>query len=84
MGALLTFAFSPLGRWVVIGLAGLAVAGGLYLKIYSDGAASERAKQARESLNNLRNRTETNATVEKLPPTDIDNELNRWMLPDDR
>jgi hypothetical protein len=33
MGALLTFAFSPLGRWVVIGIAGLAVAGGLYLKI---------------------------------------------------
>jgi hypothetical protein len=84
MGALLGFAFSPLGRWVVGGLALLVVAGGLYLKIYSDGAASERARQARESLNNLRNRTETNATVEKLPTPDLDNELNRWMLPDDR
>jgi hypothetical protein len=82
MGSLLGFAFSPLGRWVVIGLAALAVAGGLYFKIYSDGAASERARQARESLNNLKNRAETNATIEKLPTPDVDRELNRWMLPD--
>ena len=84
MGALLGFAFSPLGRWFVGGLALLVVAGGLYFKIYSDGAASEKARQDRESLNNLRNRAETNDTVEKLPTPDLDGELDRWMLPDDR
>jgi hypothetical protein len=82
MGALLTFAFSPLGRWVVIGIAGLAVAGGLYLKIYSDGAASERAKQDRKSLESLRDRNRTDETIDRMPTSDLDRELGRWMRPD--
>ena len=75
---------TTLGRYVAIGLAGALVAGGLYWKIFSDGANSEKAKQERESLNNLRNRTETNETVDKLPAPDLDSELNRWVLPDER
>lgn len=79
---LVAFGSSGVGRWLFIGLAGLALVGGLYLKIYSDGAASVKAKQDRESLNNLRNRTETNETVNRLPGSDLDSELGRWMLPD--
>ena len=76
---MLAFAFSPLGRWIVGGLALLVVAGGLYFKIYSDGAASERAKQARETLENLRDRNRTDETVNKLPAPDLDRELGRWV-----
>jgi hypothetical protein len=82
MGALVSFAFSPLGRWVVIGIAAVALAGGLYLKIFTDGAASEKAKQDRETLNNLRDRNKTNETVDKLPIPDLDRELGRWVQPD--
>ena len=79
---MLAFAFSPLGRWVVGALAILAVVGGVYLKGRLAGVASEKAKQAQETLNNLRDRNKTDETVNKLPAPDLDRELGRWMLPD--
>jgi hypothetical protein len=79
---MLALLFSPLGRLLLGGLALLAVVGGLYLKVYSDGAASERAKQERATLENLRDRIKTDEKVDKLPAPDLDNELSRWMLPD--
>jgi hypothetical protein len=82
MGALLGFAFSPLGRWFVMGFAVLALVGGVYLKGRFAGVASEKAKQAEETLNNLLDRNRTDETVNKLPTPDLDRELNRWMLPD--
>ena len=81
MGALIGFAFSPLGRWVVMGFAVLALVGGVYLKGWVARGAHEKAKQAEETLKNLRDRNQTDETVNKLPPGDLDSELGRWMLP---
>lgn len=82
MFALLGFAVSPLGRWFVGGLAVLAVVGGVYLKGRFAGVASEKAKQAEETLNNLRDRNKTDDAINKMPPTDLDRELGRWLSND--
>ena len=79
-----SYAFTPVGRVVAIGLAIASLVGGIYLAGIIHNKNAEEAKRNAESLNNLRNRTETNETVNKLPAPDLDSELNRWVLPDER
>ena len=81
-GLLISYVLSPVGRVVAIGAAIFALVGGIYLKGSLDRKAADEAKQQQESLKNLRNRTETNEQVNKLPAPDLDNELGRWVLPD--
>jgi hypothetical protein len=80
--AIFSFFLSPLGRWIAGALAIAALLGGIYFKGVLDNKAAEEAKRNAESLNNLRNRAETNEQVNKLPAPDLDGELNRWVLPD--
>lgn len=46
--SILAFFFSPLGRYVAIGLAALAIVGGAYTKGRIDGRASYKAKIERQ------------------------------------
>jgi hypothetical protein len=44
MHALIAFAIGPIGRYVVLGALLLALIGGVYLKVRSDGAEAERVR----------------------------------------
>jgi hypothetical protein len=48
---MLAFLFSPLGRYVVIGLVAIAAIGGVYTKGRIDGRSSYKAKIEREIAN---------------------------------
>ncbi|ETR79164.1 hypothetical protein X566_15420 [Afipia sp. P52-10] len=78
------FATSQIGRAIV---AGVAVAGTVLiaaLKIFSAGKAAERASQDQQSLENLRNRNETDDEVRNLRDDDLNKRLSRWVRPPDQ
>jgi hypothetical protein len=83
LSAVFAFLFSPLGRWLVGGLAIVAVVGGIYLKGVSDGKAIVQAKwdaavqAAIERGNKARSDAEHSTDREPDPQRLRDDKFNR-------
>jgi predicted RecB family endonuclease len=73
---------SELGRklalWGLIALSVLAI----IARIYSAGKAAERARQAENSLKNLRERIKVDDEITKLSPSLRRERLRKWMSDD--
>ncbi|MGL5166654.1 MAG: hypothetical protein ACRC9K_12280 [Afipia sp.] len=80
----LWFATSKTGQYIAAGLALAAAIGVAVLKVFNSGKAAERAKQDRQSLENLRERAATNDEIHSLGPDDVRDRLDRWSVPDDK
>jgi hypothetical protein len=73
------FMGSKVGRYIVAGV-GIAIAVGVtLLKVFNAGKDAERDAQNRDSLENLRERAETDANVDNLGPADLDRRMDRWV-----
>ena len=81
---IIEFFTTKIGRWFAATGAILLAISFALLKAFSAGKASEKAKEDRESLQNLRNRAKTDEEVSKLPDADVDRDLGKWVRPDDR
>lgn len=81
-GALAWLLGSKAGRYVVIGLLGAAAVGLLVLRVYSAGRAAEKAKQAQQSLKNLRSRIQTDDEVGRLSSEERRRRLQEWTADD--
>jgi hypothetical protein len=65
----------------------LAAAGAVLVAlgaVFRAGARSERGRQDRASLDNLRDRTTIDDQISRRPLDDVRSELNRWVRDDDR
>lgn len=83
LGGIVTwFAATKIGRAIAAGFAVAAAVGIFALKLFNAGKRSERVKQDRDSLKNLRNRQERNEELENLGPADLDRRMRRWVRDD--
>ncbi len=80
----LSFLGSRLGRYVAGAFMIAAGIGFALLKAFSAGAEQERAKQAHESLKNLRKRVKTDDEIDKMPDSSVRDELDGWVRDDER
>jgi hypothetical protein len=75
----IAFILSPIGRWLVTaGLAAALIFGALFAA-YQKGRASVFAEQQKQSLEAQRTRVKIDDEVTKLPTSDLDIELRKWM-----
>ncbi|CAM5397561.1 hypothetical protein AFEL58S_01984 [Afipia felis] len=78
------FVRSKVGR-AIAAAAGLVVAIGIAaLRVFNAGKSSERVRQDRQSLENLRDRARIEDEVDNLPPGDVERRLSRWVRPSER
>jgi hypothetical protein len=68
-------ALKPLWPYLIAALAAL----GALWKAHSMGAASERAKQAADQLDAIKDRREKDDEVNSLAPADVDSRLDKWL-----
>lgn len=77
----LWFITSKTGRTIAaIGAAALAI-GVAALAVFNQGKQSERTRQDRQSLDNLRTRNRIDDEVGRASADDVDRRLNRWVRP---
>lgn len=75
---------SKAGRITAVTLLSLVMIGVITWQAFRRGAASERAKQAVNSLDNLRKRVAINDQVSRMDGNARRAELQRWVQPDNR
>jgi uncharacterized membrane protein YraQ (UPF0718 family) len=76
------FVTSKVGRAIAAGAAIALAIGIAVLKVFSAGKDAERARQDRQSLENLRSRAKTDDEVHRLSDSDLNKRLDRWVRPD--
>lgn len=79
----LWFATSKTGQAIAAGFAVAGAVGIAVLKVFNAGKSAERAREDRQSLENLRSRAKTNDEVSTLGSTDLDKRLSKWVRRDD-
>ncbi len=77
MMAIVSFIFSPIGRYVVIGIGTLAIVGGIYAKGRIDGKASYKAKIERQIKDAIEKGTD--ARSNSLRELDAGRVPNDWF-----
>lgn len=70
------------GRWVLGASAAVALAAGVLLRAYGTGRDAEESRQARDSLDALRERNRIDDEVDALGDARRRNELARWVRVD--
>lgn len=68
-----------LGRWVMGMTAGLVAIIVLLWQVFAAGRKAERADQAEQSLENLREREKTDDEVAAMPAADRRKRLREWV-----
>lgn len=84
MNLALMLAGTRVGRIILAIGAALLAAGIVALRIFSAGKASAAAQQARQSLDSLRNRKQTDEEVARRSDADVRERLGRWVPDDER
>lgn len=73
---------SQLGRQVFIWGSVVVLAGLIVLRIYAAGRASEKARQAEQSLRNLRERAKVDDEITRMPADARRERLREWVQRD--
>lgn len=58
--------FSPIGRWIAIGVFLMALAVGMYLKVRSDAVAQYQARQQVQEMKRLQNALDADERARRL------------------
>ena len=81
---ILWFTTSKAGQTILAVLGAAAAIGIAVLKVFNAGKASERGKQDKQSLENLRDRTRIDDEVKTLGRDELGDRLDRWSVSDDK
>lgn len=69
---------SELGRKVALTVLAMLALGAVVWRIYSAGQAAEKAKQARQQLDAMRDRLKVDEEISKMPSAERRKKLEEW------